>query len=459
MKMYRVNAELEGHIFAFGRIGAGKSVSTKSIIEDYKENKKYKVFDMYGGERSEGLYWCIPNRDKEYWEKLEKEFGQFDESPKKQFRVNLLYPYFSSKFPKKLPKKPDFVNSKVFTIPLKDIEVKDIMMCLGLLSDTGKGAWDNLTPMLKKEDNAASLDYYAEKLKIKNSILYKNFIMPMVREKFLASKDCDYNIDLKQEANDLDVITVLCLDYVPEKYHLFILNYLLRKLVGLIDKGGIKKRNIIFIREASTFFRATEDSVLEDKFKIFRTEISQYIKMGRRGMYFVLDLQSPNECKGVVQGSEDFMLMYKTTSWRDKAEMTDELKRERRMSPAQVADLAFLEKGEVYIAETGNIVHKVKITLPRSDYWKKEYGNFYKSEWEKVGGEWKNFEAEKDYIVVKSDEVKEKYKDKLKALKKEPVKKSVIKQDEENDPMEELVKATENLSIIKPTRKLRPLPF
>ena len=152
IKFYHPDTELEGHIFAFGRIGAGKSVSLKSILEGFMENRGYKIFDLYGGERSEGLYWAIPSQDHEYWERM-KILGNFDEEGPKQYDVTFLYPYFESKLPKKLPKKGTYVRSKVFTIPIKDISIEDIRMVLGNLSETNKYYWDAIINKLKNKDN------------------------------------------------------------------------------------------------------------------------------------------------------------------------------------------------------------------------------------------------------------------------------------------------------------------
>ena len=129
--------------------------------------------------------------------------------------------------------------------------------------------------------------------------------------------------------------------------------------------------------------------------------------MGRRGTYFALDCQSANEVKSFTQGAEDFLLMFKTTSWRDKAEMCDELKKERRMRQDQVADLGFLNKGECYIAETGRVVKKCKITLPRTMFWEKRHGNFYKNVWERYGAGWENIGDTRDYLLKRIEDMKE----------------------------------------------------
>lgn len=398
---YELKGYLEGHIFVYGRLGGGKSVSTKSIIEGFHDNFQYKIFDLFGGERHEGLFWTIPSQEFNYWTKLGG-IGKFDQEAPKQYKVNLLYPYFGHKLPKKLPKKEPYITSKVFTIPIKSLISEDISMVIGNPSETSKYAFEEWQYKCTKKTTSVDMLDIIEKIKgSKNNPFYKNFLLPLSREGFLMDNYCDYNIDLVSEMKDRESISVLCLDFVPEKYHIFVLNYLLRHIMDLIDLNKIPKRNIGFIREAATFFRATEDSVLEDRFKIFRTLMAHYIRMGRRGFHFALDCQSASETRGLVQGSEDYMLMFKTTSWRDKQEMCDELKREKRMRQDQVADLGFLEPGQAYIAETGRNVKKVQITLPRTMFWKKDYGNFYRSLWERFGGDWSSTEVIKDYIENK----------------------------------------------------------
>ena len=79
------------------------------------------------------------------------------------------------------------------------------------------------------------------------------------------------------------------------------------------------------------------------------------------------------------------------------------------MTQQQVADLAFLEKGECYVAETGKTVHKIKITLPRSDYWQKSHPSFYGSYWESNGGEWHKTNEIREKIDESFKKIKEKY--------------------------------------------------
>jgi hypothetical protein len=412
---------LEGTIFCYGKLGSGKSVALKSVVESY-HNLGYKIFDVYGGERHEGVYWCLPSQDIEYWNKMESLFGPFDESAPKQYNVNLLYPYFESKLPKKLPKKVPFVKSQLFTIPLKDIEITDIKLVIGSVSEQGNYFWEEIKQMIKKEDNCGSLDFYAKKVKSINSILYKNFILPMSREKFLGSQNADTNINIIEEFRDKKTITVLCLEFVPDRFKLFVINYILRKIKELIDLNKIGKKNIQLFREVSNFLKSPNETTDQRKV-IFRDLLSDCIRMGRRGAYFCCDTQSASELKGVVAGQEDYILVFRMTSYRDKMEIFEEPKRERRITNLQIGDLAFLNPGQCYCLESGHVARKVQIVLPRSAYWKKEYGNFYKNMWEKHGGEWQFTEETKEYINKKFnekiEEYQKKYKEVVKTSKKE----------------------------------------
>lgn len=287
IKTYYPSHELEGTIFSFGRIGAGKSVSTKSVIEAYHDNLGYKIWDMYGGERNEGIYWVFPSQDKEYWDKM-RLVGNFDEQGPKQYKCNLLYPYFGSTLPKKLPFKEGCITSKVFTFPLKNITVDDIKDVLGTISDTSGYVWNEIVNKVNKKDTCAVLDDLAKMFGGTNTLLYKNFITPLKREKFLMNEDCSTNIDLKAEADDKEAISILCLDFVPEKFHLFVMNYILRNLNEMVDTNKIKKKNIVFVREAASFFRVNDDIVMDENLRIFRVKLSHYIRMGRRGMHFCI---------------------------------------------------------------------------------------------------------------------------------------------------------------------------
>lgn len=396
---------------------SGKSVGLKTVIEGYHDNLGYKVFDFYGGERHEGIYWVFPSQEKKYWDKFRR-IGNFDEEGPKQYKCNLLYPYFGSTLPKKLPFKEGVITSKVFTIPLKDIQIEDLKTVLGTISDTSGYVWNEIVNKATKKDTCAILDDLCKMFGGLNTLLYKNFITPLKREKFIMNEGCSTNLDLKAEADDKEVITILCLDFVPEKFHLFIIAYLLKKMKELMELNKIKKKNIIFMREVSKFFRTLDDSVTDQNLLIFRGILSNFLRYGRRGMQFAMDVQAFNEVRGILSGGEDFCLMFKNQSFRDREELTEPYRREKRMRPDQINNMAFLEVGECYIVETGmrNVI-KTKMVLPRSDFWKKEYPNFHKSLWERRGGDWKTTNQVKEEIDELYEQNKNKYEEEIEKKK------------------------------------------
>ena len=47
LEEYKISSELNGHIISYGRIGSGKSVMLLSILQGFKDNFGYKIFDIY----------------------------------------------------------------------------------------------------------------------------------------------------------------------------------------------------------------------------------------------------------------------------------------------------------------------------------------------------------------------------------------------------------------------------
>ena len=90
--------ELSGAIFAFGRIKSGKTAAMMSICQAYHDhpNRKYKVFDIWGGDRNEHLYWALPSNKLNYWNKVRKSL-RLDKAGPKQYKVDFLY---HQKYPK-----------------------------------------------------------------------------------------------------------------------------------------------------------------------------------------------------------------------------------------------------------------------------------------------------------------------------------------------------------------------
>jgi len=295
--------ELKGSVFIYGRIGSGKTTAMLSLAQRYRDILNYKIVDLFGGHRNENLYWCLPSRDVNYWDKIKKMISsRKDQEGSKQYNVNLLYPLFTKQLPKKLPANPPYVKSKLFTIPFRDISFDEIKLVINNVTEPMKYYWNEILDRSNKKTLIVEVEELIYKLKAEKTNLYRSFIKPLVGEGFLQSEKCSYNIDILGEMKDKNTVTVLCLDFISPTYHLFIMNYFLRKVKEYLDKGRLSTKNIFLFREVSDFFKTSDDSIMEDKFKYFRRLLSMYIRYSRRGMHFFLETQSPWEVRGLVEG-------------------------------------------------------------------------------------------------------------------------------------------------------------
>lgn len=310
---------LVGGIFLYGRIGSGKSTGMKSLAEVFHDHgdRRYKILHLWGGDRSEQMYWLMPSQDHGYWRKVKNVLKLKQEGPK-QYKVNILYP-MSNHLRAKLPNNPPNIKSKVFTIPISSISVEDISLVIGNPANTAEYLWREAVDKMKKKENGAYLLKYFKSIKGEGNVMFKNFVYPLVNHKLLQSDYCNYNLDIVSEIRDREAITILCLDFIEKEFRLFILGWFLRQISVLIDNGRIPTRNIIMIQEAAEFFRATDDSIMPDKYKIFRRMLAHYIRMGRRGMHMFLDAQSPSETRGLVDGCLSESTSIKVVNRRGKA--------------------------------------------------------------------------------------------------------------------------------------------
>lgn len=281
--------ELEKPIFAFGVMGAGKTVTLMSMLQKYHDmpNKKYKIFDLYGGQRNEHNFWCFPSREYKYWDFLNKKLKLKEPGPK-QYEVNLLYPCIGE-VPDKLPNHPPFIKSKLFTIPFNSLTISDVHLVIGMTSEEQNFQFRELMENINSKSTPADIVYQAKKNIKSVSTFYKNFILPLCeKDHFLQSENHSLNLDVKAEMKDREVISVLCLDFVPKEYHVFIMGWILRQMNVLLDKNKISGKNIVYIREAGEFFKS-DIVMVPERIKIFKVQLSDFVRMGRRGVFLLSD--------------------------------------------------------------------------------------------------------------------------------------------------------------------------
>lgn len=389
--------------FLFGKTGSGKSVLMGTLSSILQDKYGFKNWDLWGGKRNQGenLYKCLESPYKNYWKAIKRRF-RFDKLGPKQYKVNLAYP-LTTKLPKDLPylkneKDEVIINPKPFTIPIKHITVKMIKFTVNNLSDSDITLWEEVREKLKKSDGMPELVRMFEK-RGSGSGLWKNFLKPLVDMRLLSSLDDDNVLDIAREARDREAVFCLIVHHLPEKFRLLILGYIMYQMWDLMNLSKMSGKNVISIREATEFFRATERSTVEPRFKFFKTELSEFIRQARGRMAFILDAQSPSETAGLVEGSSDMVVLGRIPGEDDREEATRLLKRDGKITTEQIRSLGELQKGEYYFIEDGKNAVKRYVFLPPHDFWREKDQNFYKLWAKRMGSDkFKNFEDLKQSI-------------------------------------------------------------
>lgn len=378
---------LTGNGFFYGRIGSGKSYKLKTFCEYYYE-KNCKIWDMFGGKRGEGPFWTFLSDEMNLWRDYEKAVGVMEKYGPKEYPVNLVYPYFKDTFPNELPEKKPRVSSKVMTIYFKDITISDISLVIGSVSQNAKYVWNYICKNLPDDaDGKDILNLIEKKLKrYKELTLYKSFILPMAEQQMLVGKNCEHNLDLIAESKKRDEIFVLCDDFTPKEFKLFIMGYILRKLFfEIIMKDLTHKSNIALFREMSLFMKVVDSTGQDaEQTQNFRGLITDIARYARSGLYIFGDTQSPNEVRGLVSGSDDITCISEMPSPVDREAACEQLRKDMRISPGQIAYIATMPCWETVVVERGKKAVLIRrMQPPRSRSWKRNDINFF-STWKKL---------------------------------------------------------------------------
>jgi hypothetical protein len=404
--------KLSGAIFVYGRIKSGKTVSLLTLAGMYHDNphRKYKIFDLWGGDRNEHLYWTLPSNSTNYWNYAKKILNLSEPGPK-QYQVNLLYPLLKNKIYKKLPQNPPYVFSKAFTIPIQDVELEDIALVIGPISERSTGRWKKVKTEFKKNETINDFLYKYKKEGGEKDLLYTNFLLPLSQNFLLQDNNSVLNIDISKEIREQEIISVLSLDYVDKEYKIFILGYLIRKICEDLDK---RSRKVVgLVREASEFFRVTDQSVVHDRLKILRGMMSQWIRMGRRGFHLLLDTQSPSETRGLVDGQQDLTMYGRLPGASDRETATKQLKQDGLITSKQISQLAINEPGQFMVCPSARPAYYKYVTLPRCRFWEEGNGNFYTNVWAKESDKWVNYKDEINAFEKRFKENEEQMKERV----------------------------------------------
>ena len=406
----KIPPNLYGSLYLFGRIRSGKTAAMLSLSGIYHDNpdRRYKIFDMWGGDRSENLYWGLPSNKIKYWN-YAKKIMKLKEPGPKQYKVEYLYPLFP-KLRKKLPFNPPNVTSRLITFNLKDLKPEDFPFVIGDISNRSVSVWNKVISESKRTDSAFRIiEKFKEESSTSNSV-YNSILYPLVKNLFLQDDNSVFNLGRKEISrilNDRETVTVLSLDYVPEEFKLFVVRVILRMINEELNRRS--RQVIVNIREASDFFKINELSVVPDRYKVMKSYISDSIKLGRKGIHFFLDVQSVHDTRGLVSGQQDITLFGRLPSEADRKDATDQLFRDGLIYKKQIAFLGASDPGQFILCPSGRKCREVYIMLPRCRYWEERNGNFYTNIWEKEVGRWIDFNDERIKLEERYKEEKKEY--------------------------------------------------
>ncbi len=277
---------------------SGKSWKLTAMVQLYNSRFNYKIFDIGAGKRKENTFWCFPSNEEKLWKRFENIVGDMKNNGPKEYKVNLLYPCFSMKIPKKLPEHLPRISTKLFTIDFKTITVEDISFIIGDVPKSAIYYWNKIVKNLPNNANGMDIDIYVNKhlKKMKNLSIYRLFLKPAIDNNLLAGKNFPLNIDLIAECKEKDIISVLCHDYIPNKtWAMFIMGYMMRIILfDLAMNGKVPKENIGLFREAGDYMKKVDkDLEAGEQVQIFRNFLTKVARYGRSGLILFMDTQSP----------------------------------------------------------------------------------------------------------------------------------------------------------------------
>lgn len=406
VKLWGVPRDLTGNVFVFGKPGSGKTCKLLNFCQGF-HSKGFKIWDIYGGEQFEGPFWCFPNTDTSMWRDVERETYDLSKPGPKEYKVNLLYPMFSNSLPKRLPELLPRIKSKVFTIPFKDITFDMISTVSGPLSNVCKDFWNEI---MANTVDSSGIEELKKLIDVKfwnrkSTSLYKIFLKPLINNNLFSSRKGKMVLDFVDEAENIETISVLCLDYVPKEFHWFVMSYLLLQLKRAAMSDKIHRKNIALFREAGDFMKVEDENESKrGSNQEFRNIINTCARMCRRGLFLAMDTQSSSQTKGIIAGADDLMGICELPDPASIEATCLPFKRVGRMSKEQMSYISFgIKIHEICIIEKGKKAFILKrINPPRCAYWTKSTGNF-ETYWKRMYDSWVKTQVFIDVLDADSD--------------------------------------------------------
>lgn len=431
-KEWKPPKKLNGHIWDYGRTDSGKTWKMLTVLQFYHA-QGYKIWDLWGGKRQEGGFWCFPSEEKKLWFEYQQHVGEMSSPGPKKYKINFLFPLFLNNIPDKIFEKKPRISAIPFTLYFKNIGVDEISTVTGGLSRGAITIWKKVLKELP--DNANSFDILkwfekGDNKQYKRTTLYNSFIEPFCNQRILMGKNFKYNLNIIEEAENRGVVSILMDDFTPNEFKMFFQLYILRNIRILGDKDVISRKNIAYFRELNYFMKVLDSSAQDAEQKqIMRNHFSEIVRYGRSSILIAGDTQSPNEVKGIVEGQEDLLLISELPGDKDREVACDRLVRDGKMSSHQRDYLGSVNmtqdeknrknfKGKMVVVPRGGFAILIKrVQPPRTMAFKNES---FKKVWKKRYNEWKDMREIKQRIKDDYFLKKETFKEDLSKKKEIP---------------------------------------
>ncbi|MFW6283421.1 MAG: hypothetical protein ACOC1P_05210 [Minisyncoccales bacterium] len=400
---YKPPVPLKGHVFSYGKTDSGKTWKNLAITQYYYE-QGYKIWDIYGGLRREGPFWCFPSDEITLWRNFLKNAGIDGFTGPKEYNVDLYIPYFKSKVPKEIPEKLPRIKSNVFTINFKDLTTKDISVVIGNVTNNQERILKRIKNELPYNANGEDiLNWFNEtktRKKMKRFPIYYAFFEPLCKEQLFEGKNGKFILDFKKIAKEKERIFVFVEDYISEEvYRFFFIHYLMRKIFELVNDDKIHKQNILLLREINSFMKIDdESSQYREQKQNLRNEFSNLLRYGRSGVFAICDTQSPKEVRGITPGQEGILCLNRLPGEKDREEACERPRKGGRMNSTHVAYLGTMPIQEMAVLEQGKTIRKINhVQPPRTMGWKPDSGRFT-TVWKRKYNEYKDIQDIKEKI-------------------------------------------------------------
>ena len=407
-RRFTINHPNQGSFMNIGKTGYGKSGSIALIEEGLfdlryiKRHWKVKIFDLFDGGRGENMFLCIPNNNllKYGVEKLKA----LNYTPK-AYPCNILYP-MSKNLPNKIPP-----QGKVFTIPINSLDYSDLQALIGKeITPTVAGIWNSVFSGVTKRTTIEDLKQLimsatAGKGKkeedMKTSAFARKIIYgalgKLIENNLLSSGVHPFALDIKEECEDVDNISVLALKHIDRECHGFLVNHFISHVVRGLSMNKIKPpiATYFVMREVRELLK--NDAASQSEAAIKESLSLVLAKWRTNKTAFVMDNQLHSTLTKDATSLPQKILLFQTDEARAILDSMGYNTRSGVLTSNQVMAIAMLPKLHCYVIDKDKAsggAYLIRLNPPRHRLFNS--GERFDDVYNNLIGIWKRVGIDKD---------------------------------------------------------------